>query len=131
MTHSPRTTTEALFDHWSRLLDEPDGGFTVALNWTLGKTPESGYAVSEYPELSLPFNGTVHSSDIQEYVIKNNSVLLDPGNYLGGWRDPETGVAYLDVVHVFKGRNEALDAARACGELAVWDFAEAKSIRVL
>lgn len=50
---------------------------------------------------------------------------------VGYWRDADTGRVWLDRVHAFTSREDALTAARTNGELAVYDVTDGRVIPVL
>lgn len=109
-------------------LAEPDGGFSVRPN--TGRPVRTGYAVSVHPECERQISGTVTVDDLCAFMIVNADALAEPGAVLGGWRDPASGVAYLDVSRVVAHRFVALQLAAEYGQLAVYDFAAGQSIPV-
>ena len=52
------------------------------------------------------------------------------GHYVGVWTDSETGKVYYDAVRFHVTRDSAMRAARHHGELAIWDMAADREIRV-
>lgn len=50
--------------------------------------------------------------------------------YYGSWRDSETGSVFYDVVEIFDDLQEALLTAHGRNEIAIWDLANAREIRV-
>lgn len=109
-------------------LTVPDGGFSVAAS--TGQNVTSGYAVSIYPEHEHILTGPVSTDDLAEYAASHAEVLALPGRVFGGWRDPASGAAYLDVSVITPDLPTALAHARSHGQLAVFDFATLTSISV-
>lgn len=101
-----------------------EGGFSVSLD---GKSPTSGYmtAVTLDSEFSKPIDQfTVE--DILDYVIQYAEYLTEPDTYIGGWLDE--GIGYLDVSKNIQDLEEALAAAKAGNQLAIWDVEKFESI---
>ena len=127
------TTTEALpttvLVHLADALSVPDGGFSVTVrNWVDAR---AGFAVSVAPRLEQRFPGSVVHEDIERYVSEHAAMLTRPDALLGGWRNPDTGIAHLDVSIVVPGRCQAFALARSRGQLAIWDFARQVSVPVV
>ncbi len=57
-----------------------------------------------------------------------DTLLSMPGLYLGTWVDDDT--VYFDVVQRISSKGEALDLAQRRGELAIWDVARSREVRV-
>lgn len=106
-------------------LQVPDGGFTVNA-WTLHPVT-GGYAVSVHPEAQRIL-GSVREGDLLEYLLTHGELAERSGNAFGGWKDPADGRIYLDVTTVVDDLDQALKLARANDQLAVYGFAEGKSI---
>lgn len=53
-----------------------------------------------------------------------------PALFYGVWTDQETGKVYFDVSTWWITREIAMEIARAHGELAIWDIAGSREIRV-
>ncbi|MEV6242706.1 hypothetical protein [Lentzea sp. NPDC051838] len=110
-------------------LSVPDGGFS--LDPTDGSDVRCGYAVAVHPELERVYERRVTGVDIHEYVAQAQDALSLPGRVLGGWCDPETGRAYLDVSVVTADLSEAMALAVKAEQLAIFDFSAMESIPVL
>jgi hypothetical protein len=126
----PVTTTPGSLTHVqaTRLADAltvPDGGFTVTRD---GHDVTSGYALSTSPDHERTYAGTVSAADVLAYATEHAAALSAPGAVFGGWRDPDTGVAYLDVSIVVSDRDEALTLARVHDQLAVFDLDHGESV---
>ena len=59
--------------------------------------------------------------------LSENSI--DASQVIGGWVDDD-GIVYLEVSDVIKSKHVAIELAKARGEKAIYDFANAKSIDV-
>lgn len=55
---------------------------------------------------------------------------VKPGDTFGRWEDTETGRVFWDRVQVLDNIGDALVSAEAIGELAIWDVANSKEIRL-
>jgi hypothetical protein len=112
--------------HLSDSLSVPDGGFSVSVdNWSDVRT---GYAVSTFPEYEERIVGPVGQARIARYLAIHMQLLARSDVVLGGWRNPDDGVAYLDVTIVVPTRDQALALAQENGQVAVWDFAACESV---
>lgn len=110
-------------------LSVPDGGFTV--DPRSGEDVTSGYAVAVHPDLCVIHTGDVEAGDILAYMISYAAdILARPGRVVGGWRDPDSGMAYLDVSTVVPDLDEAMSLAREHRQLAIFDLAQMISISV-
>jgi hypothetical protein len=109
-------------------LSVPDGGFTV--DPRDGSDVRHGYAVSVHPEHERVITGPVSAGDLIDYIAHAAECLALPGRVLGGWRDPRSGHAFLDVSVVSDTLSDALMLARASNQLAVFDFASMRSMPV-
>lgn len=98
---------------------------------TSGKRPYAGYMVS------VPGNELVLDewSDltVDEWVQSNWTAVHDDAwgyYYFGVWQDEETGKFYLDVSDQHLSDDVARDTAERYGQLAYYDVANAKEIRL-
>ena len=55
---------------------------------------------------------------------------LEIGDLIGSWTDTETGKVYLDHVEHYWDERIALNLAAVRGEIAIWDVANSKEIRL-
>lgn len=116
---------------WQALSDAlgpPDGGFTV--DYATCEHAVTGYAVSTHPECERVFGGVVRPDDLVRYVLDHAHALAQPGASLVGWRDPETGLAYLDVSAVVQTLPDALTLGEQHSQLAVFDLETFESVPV-
>jgi hypothetical protein len=99
----------------------PEGGFTIKDH--IGDGPKSGYMVSlnKSTERAYPENDFT-ADDIAQYQQSHASELSDPDCYFGAWHDPETHKVYLDVSKCFQDYNDAMKAAKAADQLAIFDL---------
>ena len=130
-------------------LREPDGGFT--LDPRTGESPagtgdmkgDGPYAVatgSENASGPIPITDSMFEPDangqtemgqkIDDFIAANADKLSEPGMYLGGWHDPETGMVHLDVTEVLpKGSlDQAVALGSARNQIAITDLSTFKSI---
>lgn len=87
--------------------------------------PLRGYWVGgKVPSLVFEDRYQVDPGEIAWWVGSNGSP------WYGVWVDQETGKIYLDVVTHMGIESLALELARARNELAIWDIANGKEVRV-
>lgn len=110
------------------------GGSTVSV---IGETlPDSGYMVGgEVEGLQMDASLLTNRPDAVEaalemYVHRNFKLLTKGNVFLGGWLDKEDDTVWFDVSDKYATEGFALLVARNRGELAIWDIAESKEIRV-
>lgn len=117
---------------YANALATPDGGFTVMA----GKEVNSGYAVSRYPDRSLAIPSVVEipkaklAQKISDYAAQNSDLLSTAGHALGGWHDPKTGTAYLDISEVTDSAETAAQIALDHDQIAYFDFSTFESVTV-
>lgn len=79
-----------------------EGGFTH--DFTRGMTPTVGYMVSlPGHERKIRMDGKSArdlAASIRDYARERRELLRQPGNYVGGWVNPDNGILYLDVSRV-------------------------------
>lgn len=114
-------------------LREPDGGFTY--NPLTGQSATHGFAVSTHPELSQTVDVGKMSdpelkTSIQQYESQNAAILAQPGNFIGGWHDPDTHVGYLDVTKVVSSASVARTLSKANDQIAFFDMQRGESVTV-
>ena len=115
--------------HLADALSVPDGGFSVVIaSW---RDVWAGFAVSVFPEYEQQLAGPVAHDDIARHVSDYWATLAHPHVVLGGWRNPDDGLAYLDVSVVVSSRDQALALARNNDQLAIWDFANGQSVPII
>lgn len=107
-------------------LTVPDGGFSIIP--ASGENVTSGYAVSTYPARERIIIGRVIVDDLADYLREHADALTLPGRLFGGWRDPASGAAFLDVSVTTRDLSTALALALAHGQRAVFDLAALTSI---
>lgn len=104
----------------ARELDAPGGGFTFDV-WTM-QPVTSGYAVAVVRDAEQQIQGPVTRDDVVAYALRHAPTLRRPGMRLGGWRDGQTGIAYLDISCVVATREEARALAEEHAQLAFFDL---------
>lgn len=107
-------------------LSVPDGGFSM--DTETGQNILEGYAVSIYPECGRIIEGPVSPAEILRYILDMRDYLTT--GVLGGWRDPESGKAFLDVSVVSCDRANAVRLARRHRQRAIYDFETQRSIPI-
>ena len=108
----------------------PDGGFSY--DAVQKKMPTTGYLLSIYPERSVGKKADeISPNDFIDYAINNADLILDaPGNFLGGWHDPDSGLVFFDVsVHV-DDEGEADKLCREKDQKAYFDVANRRVVTV-
>ncbi len=79
-----------------------EGGFTH--DFTRGMTPTVGFMVSlPGHERKIRMDGKTPrdlAAAIRDYARERRELLRQPGNYAGGWVNPDNGILYLDVSRV-------------------------------
>lgn len=87
--------------------------------------PESGYYVGgKTPSLIFDNVTDVDRGEVGWWIGNNSS------RFYGVWVDSDTGKIYFDAVTHMNYKSYALSVARSRGEIAVWDIANSKEIRV-
>jgi hypothetical protein len=123
------TLPSALLVHLADALSVPDGGFSMTVaGW---HDVRAGFAVSVVPQCEQLIFGLVTPEDIERYVSDRAATLAHPHVVLGGWRCPDSGLAYLDVSVVIRSRRQALALARKHSQVAIWDFANSESVPIV
>ena len=102
--------------------ESPAGGTVSLANLPL---PTTGYFVGgAVPELVFESFVTVNGPKIVEFVESA------PSRYVEWWVDTETGRVHVDAVNWYQEEFAAGAIARARGELAVWDIARNRELRL-
>lgn len=112
----------------ARALDTPGGGFTF--DAFAGLHVSDGYAVAVVDNAEQQITGPVSRADVVEYALKYAATLAQPGMRLGGWRDAETGIAYLDISCVVATRKEAHALAAQHNQVAFYSLTSGQTIYV-
>lgn len=112
-------------------ITEANGGLTMEMFSGKLDPHATGYYVG-----GLVPSVTLHrDSNAADYLLAaiglQNVVPMDAESvYLGTWIDTDTDTVYFDVSEHFTDRTEAMRVARLRGELAIWDIANGKEIRL-
>lgn len=117
----PQEITNILFSHESE-------GYSVNVH---GETPVDGYMVGgEVPSLILKADEMYPYLTTDKWLAEHKFTLNTPGYYAGIWKDSETGLTYVDICRNVTDLYTALAIAENRGEIAIWDVASAKEVRV-
>lgn len=109
---------------------QADGGFTY--HAVTGDTPTSGFALSLHKDRERIVDASkVDLVTLATYARDNDDLLQQPGNYMGGWNNPEDGKVYLDVSTVVQTESEAQVLGARANQLAFFDLKQGKSIPVV
>lgn len=103
-------------------------GFTV--NAANLQPVSSGYAVAlKRTQNSFGAEGLAKVANVIEELQASGNLS---GHTLafGGWYDSESGLYYYDATVIFQDREEAIEAARANEQIAIFDLANLKEIRL-
>lgn len=97
--------------------------------------PTTGYMVSlKGNERVFPRYSRLTEAELEMitrlYVETHRAWLAIPGNYVGGWVDTDTDELYLDVSVNISDVQYALATAAYNGQLAIWDVAGVREIRL-
>lgn len=107
-----------------------DGTYSV---WENGN-PKSGYvvAIKKYDLRYSDDLDYLHVVETVEFFVKSYWDWLIHANelYFGRWLDTETNHVYLDIVRVFDNEAEAAEFAKSQGEIAYYDLANNREVRV-
>lgn len=112
---------------------QADGGATIDKN---GNFATGQYYASIYPQYSLIVDNAndVTAKTIQNYVKQVNKLsggLLDrPNCYLGLWNDPDTHKVYFDISKSFDNKKAVKNACLEHSQIAYFDSASGKSVKV-
>lgn len=106
------------------------GGSTQSI--TGASVPTDGYMVSESGgyHFDASLLGSVQGESFVYDFVFNHVGLYEEGMFLGFWIDEKSNEVWLDVSQHFSEKSDALDIAALRGELAIWDIAEAREIRL-
>lgn len=108
-------------------IKEPDGGFSIHDH--IGDGPTTGYMVSlnKNTERAYPVKTITHSQ-ITGYMKDHAKELKDPDNFFGAWHNPEDDNVYLDISTNYKDRTQAMKAAKAADQIAIFDLSNFSSL---
>jgi len=111
------------------------GGYSV--NLPTGSLPSEGLMMGKYSNIDprnvvLEGDQPISESVIQSFVQKNLPALQRQENYLGTWRDPETGKTYMDVSRRFSPTEvrQATKFGERTGQLAGYNVGKGESFPV-
>lgn len=117
-----------------------DGGATINLD---NATPveTQGYVVAYAREMTWTVTPTMANSvtrNVQDVALQyaHQAQLWVGANdgatplHAGVWANPDNGIVYFDIVQIFTDYVDAMDAARANGEIAIFDNVTGEDIKV-
>ena len=103
-----------------RLLRQ-DNGVTFSLYFG-SLTGQDLYALSVFPEREIVDDVDVSADNIEAFILDNLDLLSDPNHSVGIWLEGDD--CYLDVSLTVRGKEEAIDLARAHHQLAICHLAD-------
>lgn len=112
---------------------QADGGATIDKN---GNFASGKYYASIYPQYSFIVDNAknVTAKTIQNYIKQVNKLsggILDKdNNYIGLWNDPDTNKVYFDISQSFDDRQAVKNACLKHAQIAYFDSASGKSVKV-
>lgn len=110
-------------------LRHPDGGFTR--HPETGREEIIGFFVSPYPEREKAIRAEeLRPRHLREFREANRDLFTQPGHFMGGWHDPETGIVSLDVSVKTESAEQARDLASEHQQVAFYDAQTGNSVDV-
>jgi hypothetical protein len=110
---------------------EKTGGFSV--HPVSAKSPKTGFMCATVPHAEKIFQSSEEITEpaIQSYLDQHKDFLSEnPKLHLGGWIDPDTEKVYLDLSEQFEDEASAVAAGIKYNQLAVWDVANKREVRI-
>ena len=110
---------------------EKTGGFSV--HPVSAKSPKTGFMCATVPHAEKIFQSSeeITQPAIQSYLDQHKDFLSEnPKLHLGGWIDPDTEKVYLDLSEQFEDEASAVAAGIKHNQLAVWDVANKREVRI-
>lgn len=111
-----------------QIKDNPEG-FTMSLDGT--DTPLSGFAFAPLKQTEIVLDTNEISDELINKLVSDIQSLMqstDRDVYAGGWFDPITNKYYLDASFIFDNKEDALYAAAAADQLAIFDLGEFQDV---
>ncbi len=117
--------TAAAIQVFNSIVHDVDGTIDVTGN----PLPTTGYYVGGAAE-ALVFDSVTDAN--HSTALRDIALFVDgsESRYIGWWKDTETGRVYVDATDRVSTLRDALALGQIRGEIAVWDIANAKEIRV-
>lgn len=110
---------------------EKTGGFSV--HPVSAKSPTTGFMCATVPHAEKIFESSeeITQPAIQSYLDQHADFLSEnPQLHLGGWIDPKTEKVYLDLSERFEDEASAVAAGVKHNQIAVWDIAGKREVRI-
>ena len=102
-----------------------NGGATLD---PVGKgTPATGYMVGGLVPSLVLYNGSDYDSERLAGWIADNWTM---GEYVGSWRDNDTGYIHIDIVTHVRDYDFAIRLGKSREEIAIWDVSNETEIRL-
>jgi hypothetical protein len=87
--------------------------------------------LSIYPSRSRAKDANkISLDDLADYLDSNSDLIGGDGHYMGGWHDPQTGRAVLDVSVVTRTREEAVRLCLQHDQKAFYDVLKGEVVVV-
>jgi len=68
------------------------------------------------------FTGSSINDFQNQFQSISSTISLNKFDSIGSWKDEESGLIYIDASHHYSNLEEALEAAKANGEIAIFDL---------
>ena len=109
------------------------GGFTYQpignIQVSIGE--DAGYGVAMFPQFEEIYQAKDVTAEIlMDYRNRHWEEFEDPENFFGVWWDKEKGLVILDVSHVVKDKQAAMDLATELEQDAIFEFKTGEDIYV-
>lgn len=105
------------------------GGFTLDVRYGSLRRG-SGYVVAN-PEGNVVVKVPRFTFEAMLEALESNREALNaPNRFLGGWRDNETGIVYLETSEIVESLEEAIRLGKARGEIAIFNLGTMTEIRL-
>lgn len=112
-------------DIFNHIADGEDG----TLDTSGADLPVGGYFVGGVGN-PLVFNGFEEANASGALRRLASFLEAQSAPYVGWWTDSDTGKVYVDGTDWYEGEFEAGKAARTRGEIAFWDIARERELRI-
>ena len=110
-----------------KLYSQAHTGASVNIN-NLTNAPKVGYMVSVFP---IGVYNNIQSVKQSEVIAIAKSFHNGSNkNYLGIWTDSESGKCYIDLSIWIESKDNAISRGKELNEIAIFDLAEQKEIRL-
>ena len=121
---------------WSARKLSTSGGFTV--HRMTGLEPKEGFSVAVDEKASLhltpDISGPEAAAEVVTWVTKHTRKrgpsFDDKSIYFGGWKDPDTGDVWLDIIQVFPPdkKGKAIQSGKDHNQIKIFDLGKMEEI---